>query len=134
MPLHEVKALVTAGAAREMAQVGVEKYDVVISHPSLPTHANWTSRIFAADGDRLYIVPTRSRLNAHPPRSHLHPIPTSSAMLPGAQMDKDTSQHFLFNQVVDVQSDLAARKEICWPVQAELNKVRNDVEAQEECI
>ena len=30
MPLHEVKALVTAGAAREMAQVGVEKYDVVI--------------------------------------------------------------------------------------------------------
>ncbi len=30
MPLHKVKALVAAGAAREMARVGVEKYDVVI--------------------------------------------------------------------------------------------------------
>lgn len=30
MPLHEVKALVAAGAAREMAKVGVDEYDVVI--------------------------------------------------------------------------------------------------------
>ncbi|KJA21906.1 hypothetical protein HYPSUDRAFT_202602 [Hypholoma sublateritium FD-334 SS-4] len=62
MPLPEVKALVAAGAAREMAKVGVEKYDVVISHASLHTHPNWTSRIFAADGDRLYI----GGLHVHP--------------------------------------------------------------------
>ncbi|KJA14575.1 hypothetical protein HYPSUDRAFT_208576 [Hypholoma sublateritium FD-334 SS-4] len=55
MPLEDLKLLIANGAAQEAGRIGVEKYHCVLAHPSLPTHPNWTVRVFDARGKGLYL-------------------------------------------------------------------------------
>lgn len=47
--------MITTACSRECIYSWFFFFSIVFSHPSLPTHPNWTVRIFNARGDHLYL-------------------------------------------------------------------------------